>query len=211
LENRQVHGLLAAMKIFDYLLEQPFLFNLSQLPFTRQKFARILSHNDITRVRRILDVGCGPGTNTKHFRNAQYLGIDINAKYIELARQRYNRDFLVADVTKYEVASKDTFDFVLINSFLHHIDTGEVDKILSQITQLLAPEGHVHSIEVVLPDRKGLSYLLARWDRGNFPRPIHEWRSLFTKYFATVVFEPFSVVQMGQELMQMVYFKGRNR
>jgi hypothetical protein len=27
------------MRLFGYLLEQPFLFNLSQVPFARQKFA----------------------------------------------------------------------------------------------------------------------------------------------------------------------------
>jgi SAM-dependent methyltransferase len=197
------------MKLFEYLLEQPFFFNLSQLPFTRQKFARILKHNDLTQVRRVLDVGCGPGTNAPSFAHAHYQGIDINARYIQMARRRYRRDFLVADMTKYEISANEAYDFILINSFLHHIDTDSVHRILARTPHLLAARGHVHSIEVVMPPKPGLSQLLARWDRGNFARPIEEWKTIFSEHLETVVFEPFPVVHLGQTLMEMVYFKGR--
>jgi SAM-dependent methyltransferase len=197
------------MKFFDYLLEQPFLFNLSQLPFTKQKFARILRHNDLSRVRRVLDVGCGPGTNAPSFAHAAYQGIDINPRYIQMARRRYQRDFLVADMTQYEIDSQDAYDFILINSFLHHVDTDSVHRILASTPRLLAPGGHVHSIEVVMPTQPGLSRLLARWDRGGFARPIEEWRSIFGQHLQTVVFEPFPVVHLGHALMEMVYFKGK--
>src|SRR5262249_16136576 len=155
--------------------EQPFLFNISQIPFTRQKFARILKHNDLSKVRRVLDVGCGPGTNAPNFAHAEYLGIDINPRYIELARRRFRRDFLVADMTAHEVDSRDVYDFILINSFLHHIDDDSSDRILASTPRQLAPDGHVHSIEVVMPPHPGLARLLARWDRGNFARPIEDW------------------------------------
>jgi hypothetical protein len=45
---------------FDYF---PFFFNLSQLPFSRHKFAHILGTNDLKQARAVLDVGCGPGSN----------------------------------------------------------------------------------------------------------------------------------------------------
>jgi hypothetical protein len=44
-------------------------------------------------------------------------------RYIELARNRYHRDFLVADVTTSEAIPAGSYDFILVNSFLHHIDT----------------------------------------------------------------------------------------
>jgi trans-aconitate methyltransferase len=62
-----------------YLLEQTPVYSLWQAPFVTDKLAPVVSHNDIARVRRVLDVGCGPGTNTDFFRNADYLGVDINA------------------------------------------------------------------------------------------------------------------------------------
>jgi hypothetical protein len=66
---------LTPMKIFDrLLLEQPLVFNLSRLPFSRQKFAGVLKHNDLTQVRAVMDVGCGLGTNAPRFAHAKYVG-----------------------------------------------------------------------------------------------------------------------------------------
>jgi SAM-dependent methyltransferase len=114
------------MKAFDYFLEQPSFFNLSQLPFSGQKFSRILGHNDLKQVRAVLDVGCGPGTNAPRFAHAKYLGIDINDRYIQSARSRYRRDFLLADVTTSEAIPAGSYDFILVNSFLHHIDAPDL-------------------------------------------------------------------------------------
>src|SRR5258708_18013372 len=86
-----------AMKLFDDLLEHPFAFNLSQLPFSGQKFARILMHSNLKAIRAVLDVGCEPGTNAPRFAHTKYFRLDINDRYIQLARARYHPDFLVAD------------------------------------------------------------------------------------------------------------------
>jgi len=199
------------MRLFDYLLEQPFLFNLSQLPFTRQKFARILKHNDLSKVRRVLDVGCGPGTNAPSFSHAAYQGIDINPRYIELARRRFQRNFLVADATKYEIDSNEAYDFILVNSFLHHIDTPYVSRILAHLATLLSPDGYIHSVELVLPEHSGLPRLLANMDRGKFARPLSSWRDLFEQHLHTEVFEPFSITHLGCGIMDLVYYKGRTK
>jgi len=87
-------------------------------------------------VRRVLDVACGPGTNTNFFADADYLGIDFNERYIRAARKRYGRNFVVADVRKYVAAPEDRFDFVLVNSFLHHLDTSDVLGILTHLQSL---------------------------------------------------------------------------
>jgi hypothetical protein len=41
-----------------------------QAPFAGQKFVPVLAHNKMQGVRRMLDVACGPGTNTKFFADA---------------------------------------------------------------------------------------------------------------------------------------------
>lgn len=197
------------MRAFDYLLEQPALFNLSQIPFTRQKFARILKHNNLNNVRNVLDVGCGAGSNTANFAHSGYLGVDINERYIRAARRCYKRDFLVADITKSHDLLEGSYDFVLINSFLHHIDDDSTFRILNRVRELVLPEGYVHSIEVVLPEQKGLPLWMAHRDRGEFPRPLARWREIFESHLQTVVFEPFCIYFMGVNIMEMVYFKGR--
>ena len=197
------------MRLFDYLLEQPVVFNLSQLPFTTQKFSRILMHNDISEARHVLDVGCGPGSNTIHFKGSRYLGIDINERYIRMARGRYNREFMVTDVTTCQSIPQGSYDFILLNSFLHHIDTPSARRVLSRLTDFLTSDGHVHSIELVLPERSGFPRWLALCDRGKFPRDISSWRDLFESTMETVVFEPFAIRFMRADVMELVYFKGR--
>ena len=120
-------------------------------PFAEKKFAPILAHNDLRKARRVLDVGCGPGTNTSHFAHTYYLGIDHNLRYLQHARRRHGRDFLVADITRPALAPAARFDFILINSFLHHMDTPSARGLLSQLSALLTEDGHVHILDLVLP------------------------------------------------------------
>jgi hypothetical protein len=98
----------------------------------------------------------------------------------------------------------------LVNSFLHHLDSNQVGEILSRLRETLSDDGHVHILELVLPEDPSISRLLARWDRGKFPRPLAEWRSIFSRYFEPVLFSPYSV-GMGASLWNMVYFKGKAR
>lgn len=192
-------------------MEHTLAYRIWQAPFAQQKLAPLFAHNDVRSARRVLDVGCGPGTNTHHFADADYLGIDINAAYIESARRRHGREFIVADVTKYEVPDDRRFDLILANSLFHHIETTATQRILAHLASLLAPGGHMHVFDLVLPPRPSVSRLLARADRGDHPRPLEEWRELFTAAFEPVVFEPYPLGMAGMTLWNMVYFKGRAR
>jgi len=191
------------------ILERNWVYRLWQAPFAEQKLAPLFAHNDVRRARRVLDVGCGPGTNTGHFAHADYLGIDSNPEYIASARRRYGRTFVVADVTTYRLTDDRRFDFILVNSLLHHLDTPGTDWLLRHLQSLLTDDGHVHIIDLVIPEHRSVARLLAHWDRGDFPRPLEEWRSLFGGHFDLVVFEPFAVTTMGVPLWSLVYFKGR--
>ncbi len=199
------------MKLKDYVLGQPFLFNLYQLPFARQKVKQLMKHWDIDHVRSVLDVGCGPGTNAPRFANARYLGIDINESYIQMARSRYHGEFLVADITTSRAIPPAAYDFILVNSFLHHIDTPSTLGILSRLSERLTLDGHLHSVELVLPEKPGIPRWLALHDRGKFPRSLASWREIFEDKLQSVVFEPFPIRQLGHTILELVYFKGRRK
>jgi SAM-dependent methyltransferase len=197
--------------LLDTIMERTLVYRAWQAPFSEQKFAPILAGNALADVRRVLDVGCGPGTNAHHFDGAEYLGIDINPSYVASARRRHRRDFVVGDVRTYEVDPSERFDFVLVNSFLHHIETDHVRRVLSRVRSLIAEGGHVHVLELVLPERRSVARLLARWDRGDYPRPLSEWKRLFEEHFEPVVLEPYPLTMAGVTLWHMVYFKGSPR
>jgi SAM-dependent methyltransferase len=191
------------------VMENTLAYRLWQAPFVEEKFAPIIGHNDLTRVRRVLDVGCGPGTNAAYFAHADYVGIDMNAKYVEHARRNFGRNFIAADVTQYRVAPGERFDFVLLNSLLHHIALDGVEKLLAHLATLLTDDGYVHIIDLVLPDRLSVARFLARADRGEYARPLAQWRTIFNESFDSAIFEPFTLRRLGVDLWQLVYFKGR--
>lgn len=199
------------MKGYARVMENTLAYRLWQAPFAERKLAPLFAHTDIVHARRVLDVGCGPGTNTQHFAHAQYLGIDFNPAYIESARQRHGREFIVADVTKYQVAPEQRFDLILANSLFHHIDTANTERILAHLATLLSDDGHVHVLDLVLPPQPSIARFLARADRGDYPRPLDEWSEIFTRAFEPVVFEPYPLGVAGLELWSMIYFKGRAR
>jgi SAM-dependent methyltransferase len=197
------------MSLVTYLLEQTPIYSRWQAPFAAQKLEPVVRHSDLRQVRRVLDVGCGPGTNTALFAHVDYLGIDINADYVNSARRKHKRQFVVADVTTYDDSATGKFDFILINSFLHHIDDADSHKILSRLATWLTPDGHFHILELVLPGDRSLAQQIANWDRGKYARPLSDWRTLFEKHMDVVVFEPYPLKLAGTTLWNMVYCKGR--
>ena len=190
----------------ERLLEHPAVYSAWQAPFAAQKFAPVERWLGSHKVRRVLDVGCGAGTNAGHFIGTEYVGIDHNERYLEVARARFPGEFVQADLTTADLSSLGTFDMILANSFLHHVNDAAAQRILAQLSPLLAPDGTIHILDLVLPDRKSLAWMMARLDRGEHARPIEQWRTLFASAFAPVLFEPYFY---GGWLWSMVYFQGR--
>jgi cyclopropane fatty-acyl-phospholipid synthase-like methyltransferase len=58
-------------------MENTATYSLWQAPFAEKKLASILAHNDLRRVRRVLDVGSGLGTNTARFAHTYYLEANL--------------------------------------------------------------------------------------------------------------------------------------
>lgn len=192
------------MRIAD-LMNQTWAYRAWQAPFAESKLRPLLADADLSRVRRVIDVGCGPGTNARHFAHAEYVGLDINADYIADARRRYGRDFRVADVTKLAPGTIEPADMVLLNSLLHHLDDGETHRTLASLSPLIAPGGSVYILDLVLPERWSVARVMALLDRGRYPRGAGDWRSIFSAHFDEQIFEPYL---FAGGLWSMVYFRG---
>jgi SAM-dependent methyltransferase len=204
------------MSALDLIMRQPLVYRLWMAPFAEKKFAPIITNNAIDRVKRVLDVGCGPGTNADYFPNAEYLGIDLNGQYIQDAERRQaasngKKRFVAADASKFSVNPGEKFDFILVNSFLHHVDDTTTRNILANLSRLLTRDGHLHSLELVLPENVSAARFIARADRGKFARPLAKWKELFGESLHPELFEPYSLGAGGVVLWNMVYFKGKQR
>jgi SAM-dependent methyltransferase len=199
------------LKRMSAVMASPWVYRLWQAPFVKGKFAPVQQHNDLSLVRRVLDVGCGPGTNARFFSHADYVGLDVNPAYIERARRKYQGTFVEADVCTYNPPADQHFDFVLVNSLLHHLSDEETARVLSTLRRLIQKDGCIHILDLVLPDDRGVARSLARNDRGDYPRTVENWEQLLSRHFEPVVQKQWPVGLLGVELWQMLYFKGRVR
>ncbi|MCH2210956.1 MAG: class I SAM-dependent methyltransferase [Fuerstiella sp.] len=193
------------------ILDHPAVYRLWQSPFSDKKLRLLKKYNALDQMRRVLDVGCGPGTNSSLFSHTDYLGLDLNDRYIEMARDRYKGRFEVADVRRYKSPTGATYDCILLNSFLHHIDDDNTASILANMSSLLSDDGYIHIIDLVLPKRASISRWLAQNDRGDYPRPLERWTEIFSSHFETHTLEAFPVGCFGVTLWNLVYFKGRRK
>lgn len=98
-----------------------------------------------TRGLKVLEIGCGLGTDGAQFAKAgaEYTGIDLTEASIELARKRFELSglkgkFRVADAEKLDFAD-DTFDVVYSHGVLHH--TPDTETAVREIHRILKPGG----------------------------------------------------------------------
>ncbi len=192
----------------DRLMEHPAVYAAWQAPFAAQKFAPVERRLREREIGRILDVGCGTGNNAGRFEGSDYVGLDINERYLRMARARYSGLFVQADLTAADLSSLGTFDTILVNSFLHHVSDEDVQQILKRLTAVLSPDGRVHILELVLPPRLSPARVMAKLDRGRYARSIERWLELFGAAFEPVITEPYT---FAKGFWAMIYFQGRGR
>jgi SAM-dependent methyltransferase len=192
----------------DRLLEVPLVYRSWQAPFAAAKLRPFLAQVDLTGAPRVLDIGCGPGTNAAVFAGCDYVGIDINADYIRTAASRYPGRWLVGDVTDETVLPDAQFDCVFANSLMHHLDDHSVRNLLSRMARLTAPGGRIHVLDLVLPPHLSAGRLLARLDRGRFARPVEQWRAMLNEHLREEHFQPYRFGLPLMPLWHMIYFVG---
>jgi SAM-dependent methyltransferase len=125
---------------------------------TREFFDRVEAHRygkewhipiaadfSSTRGLKVLEIGCGLGTDGAQFAKAgaDYTGIDLTEASIELARKRFELagltgEFQVADAENLDFGDE-TFDLVYSHGVLHH--TPDTARAVREIHRVLKPGG----------------------------------------------------------------------
>lgn len=166
-------------------------------------FHRVMSRGKLDRLRevlrdefhgrpaalKILDLGSGPGTNVRIFladARYEYLGIDINRRYVDYANRRFGTMFQQGDITSL-AGITDRFDIILLNSVLHHLDDQAARTVLAGSALHLAVGGRFVVIDMILPSdlswRSWPARSMIRLDRGAFCRTAGEIESLLGLHF----------------------------
>ncbi|MFM9843258.1 MAG: class I SAM-dependent methyltransferase [Dongiaceae bacterium] len=139
--------------------------------------------------RRILDVGCGPGTLLQFLDEVNYTGIDRNERYIIEAQARYGSRgrFILADVGEVAGMGFPPFDIVTMFGLLHHLDDGQAAGLFAAVRPLLREGGRVVTVDPCFVDRQNpIAWLLARMDRGRNVRRADAYRALAAAAFPKV-------------------------
>lgn len=127
------------------------------------------------RGRRVLEIGCGVGTDTINFARAgaQVTAVDLSGKSLEVARQRAEVLGLMDRITFYranaeelgEVVPLNVYDLVYSFGVLHH--TPQPGRVAEQIRRYLQPGG---TAKVMVYHRYSwkVLWILVGYGRGQF-------------------------------------------
>ena len=163
-------------RAFDRVLEMPLVYQALQATHNREKIGYIASRIRPRPGLRVIELACGPGTNAHLFAGCDYTGIDINPHYIASAERRFPKlTFVCADLLRYDFTTRD-YDWVLVNSFLHHIDDAQVHATLEAAGRIRATG--IVILEPILLAQLSVARTLAKLDRGRFARPLEAWQAL---------------------------------
>jgi SAM-dependent methyltransferase len=139
---------------------------------------------------KVLDIGCGPGEILEDLQAVDYLGFDINPKYVEAARKRFGSRgrFFCGDVgltaIEEEAAS---FDLVLATGVLHHLDDNQAISLFNLARSALKPGGRLVTYDgcFVTGQPKLARFVVSR-DRGQYVRESAEYAKLAAQVFPQV-------------------------
>lgn len=133
---------------------------------------RYLEKFDISRDAKVLEIGCGIGTQSQLLleylsQNGSVIGLDIGVKNIEYAQEKYqkykNADFRAINLVDVDIPESD-FDLILCPDVLEHIPIESHDILFAKFHKLLKKDGKV---VVHIPHPTHL-----QWVRENHPEEL---------------------------------------
>ncbi len=142
-------------RVYD-TLEPLMMFGLDRV--IRKEVVRLLA---LKGSERVLDVGCGTGTLTRHIASSLsnterscVVGVDAAKAMIAVARRKAGH---VPNVTFEDALAEQlpftdgSFDCAISTMFFHHIDTGLKLRALNEMWRVLVPGGKTVIVDVTAP------------------------------------------------------------
>ena len=145
---------------------------------------------DFGAVRRVFDIGCGPGHISRHIpAHVEYIGFDADARYIDYANRRFGRRGRFF-ARQFDATATDDFgrpDLILLNGVLHHMDDGAVRAVARDAARALNPGGVFFTLDgCFAPDAHPIATYLLERDRGRHVREAAAYRDLIAPEFEAV-------------------------
>lgn len=186
--------------ILHKIVAIPWVYDLLQFVVRHEKLLRLLdevlsSHNGAGIWA--LDAGGGTGSLSKHWpADAHYVCMDIDGQKLSGFRLKFPHGMaLQSDVTRAGIRDG-AFDVVVTKFVLHHLGDEETESYLRECMRLVKPSGTLIIVDAYWDDSRHFSKLMWRFDRGSFPRPLDEIKSIVEANFQ---------VQRWEEVHDRIY------
>ena len=165
------------------LLDNPLVFQLQQricnnylsLKDTFPAYFGVTGNN-------ILDIGCSTATCAGQIidmKNNYYVGVDIDPKYVELAKKMHPHGHFLQQDARSLPFEKDFFDLVMFNGVWHHMEDDLIRSCMKEVSRVLRPTGAVVVSEPVFRRDWPVSTWFLENDRGKYIRDRTGYRALF--------------------------------
>jgi SAM-dependent methyltransferase len=173
------------------LLQSPHVYHLFQSLVARKDARRVIVDEYIRPQpgNRIVDIGCGPGTMLPYLGPVDYIGFDLNAAYIEHAKQTYSGQgtFFQGRVDEAADQLELGIDIVIAIAVLHHLSDQETRALFAAANRILRPGGRLITFDNVFTSPQNpIARLLIRLDRGKSVRTAGGYLSLAKEGFGEV-------------------------
>jgi 2-polyprenyl-3-methyl-5-hydroxy-6-metoxy-1,4-benzoquinol methylase len=136
-----------------------YFLGLEQYRYTNAPFILDVGHFEQFSGRRVLEIGCGLGTDGAQFAKAgaDYVGVDLTEAAVEFARSNFSArglrgEFLKADAEQLPFRA-DSFDHVYSFGVVHH--TPNPTAVMHEIRRVLRPGG---TVSVTVYNRTSINY-----------------------------------------------------
>jgi ubiquinone/menaquinone biosynthesis C-methylase UbiE len=130
--------------------------------------------------KTVLDFGCGTGANSCICHAEGYLGVDPDAKRVQLASQMFPHYTFKTFDEKRIPSPNDAFDHILIIAVLHHIPNDLISEYVAEFQRVLKPGGELIVIEPYLCETTAFNNRFMNWyDNGAYIRNEEEYLQFF--------------------------------
>jgi SAM-dependent methyltransferase len=152
-------------------------------------FIYVTRHIRPTEGDRILDIGCGTGEVLRYMPRVEYLGFDMDERFVRAANESYGHrgTFLCRALGEDGVEDFAPFDIVCATGVLHHLDDNEAVELFKVARKALKPGKRLVTLDGCFVDGQSfLSKFTLSMDRGKHVRTSHEYVELASQVFSEV-------------------------
>ena len=135
---------------------------------------------------KVLDFGCGIGSNSKLFHHNDYIGVEVDESRVISSRLKYpkNRFEKIPFISESgdRIPFEDNyFDIVFISLCLHHIDSNTCKLLFKEFSRVLKDNGSIIGIEpCILPNKYFSNIFMNIVDAGDYILTIEEYKKIYS-------------------------------